>query len=92
MSKLLHTTLPSQATQNIQKSSTLALTAREAAFLLNISVRHWHSMVASGRTPAPTKLGRCTRWAREEFEEWIRVGCPAHARWEALKSQRRRGA
>ena len=38
----------------IHWTSPLAITAEQSADLLNISVRHWHSLASSGKTPAAT--------------------------------------
>ncbi|MCH7596398.1 MAG: helix-turn-helix domain-containing protein [Planctomycetes bacterium] len=60
-----------------------ALPARDAAELCGVSVRHWWSLHAQGRTPASIQLGRSRRWLRSELLAWLRAGCPPRDRREA---------
>ena len=47
---------------------------------------------AAGRVPRHIKIGRSKRWRRAEISEWIELGCPCRADWEAMKKQTKRGA
>lgn len=33
-------------------------------------------MAADGRLPKAIRVGRLSRWRREEIEQWIKDGCP----------------
>ncbi len=62
-----------------------AIPAKQAAALCCVSERHWWALNSGGRTPRAVKLGRSVRWIRSELLEWLRSGCPARDRWEAMK-------
>ena len=63
----------------------LVLTAAEAAQLLGISVRHFWSLLASGRIgPQPLAFGRTRRWRRAELVEWIAAGAPSRDQWRSV--------
>jgi len=62
----------------------LALRPREAAKALGISLRHLHTLNASGRLPRPIRLGRSVRWRADELRDWVDAGCPPRDKWEAL--------
>jgi len=51
------------------------LNVREVAKILGICSRQCWKMSASGKMPAPVRLGRCVRWRRFELESWIAGGC-----------------
>ena len=55
----------------LQEHASALLSARDAATMLGISQRHYHTMVAGGRLPKPIKLGRSARWSRAALVEWI---------------------
>lgn len=63
----------------------LALPAPDTAKLLGISERHLWSLSASGRLPAPIRLGRSVRWRLDELRAWLDAGCPPRDRWEAMR-------
>ena len=60
--------------------------ARDAAKLCGIGRTSWLSLAASGKTPAPVRLGRRVLWRRDELKDWIAAGCPARQKWEAIKN------
>jgi predicted DNA-binding transcriptional regulator AlpA len=60
---------------------------REAARLHGISRSSWWTLHASGRCPAPVKLGRRTLWRRAELAAWIRCGAPSRERWNAMQER-----
>lgn len=68
----------------------LAYSAAELAKQLHCSARHIAALNASGRIPAPIRLGRCTRWLRSEIVEWLAASAPCRDKWEALKAGGRR--
>ena len=60
----------------------LMMTAKEGAALLKISERAFHKRRQAGRLPKPIKIGRSTRWRREELLKWVKAGCPNQVIWE----------
>ena len=56
----------------------------DVAQLAGISARHWARLTTSGRAPACVRLGRSTRWRRDEILGWISAGCPARQKWEDM--------
>ncbi len=69
-------------------SERLALPAAAVAKLLGISLRHLWKLSASGRLPAPIRLGRSVRWRLDELRAWLNAGCPARDQWEAMREAR----
>jgi len=63
----------------------LALRPREAAKALGISLRHLHTLNASGRLPRPIALGRSRRWLANELKSWLEAGAPSRNKWEAMR-------
>ena len=64
----------------------LLLDAEDAATLLGVSRRHFYGLHSSGRLgPLPVRLGRCSRWRRDELEAWAASDCPSRQQWQALK-------
>ena len=59
---------------------------KESANLCGIKKTLWYSLNASGRIPAPIRLGHRVLWARDELEGWIKAGCPNRKAWEKMKS------
>lgn len=57
------------------------VTAAEAAEVCGISRSTWWARHADGSIPLPVRIGRCTRWRRQELLDWIRAGCPARRIW-----------
>lgn len=43
----------------------------DVAHLLGISVTTVERMAASGRIPAPRRIGRSNRWDSQELNEWL---------------------
>jgi predicted DNA-binding transcriptional regulator AlpA len=50
----------------------LLLTSGEVARVCNLGERTIWDLVAKREFPQPVKVGACTRWRRNEIEEWIR--------------------
>ena len=58
----------------------LLLPVRGVADLLKISVAHvWRLTAADPTFPVPVRIGRSTRWRREEVASWV-AGLPAGGR------------
>src|SRR5258708_6191861 len=69
-----------------QAPEAILLSDLEAAALLNVSRATLHRLRASGRLPAPVRLGRCVRYNRRELEEWAAAGAPPLNVWTAMKA------
>lgn len=65
-----------------------ALTDRQLADLLQISMATLHRWKAARKLPKPLQLGRLTRYGAAEVEAWIAAGCPGQEAWERLKRKR----
>ena len=65
----------------------MALPAADVAKLLGISLRHLHSLNATGRLPRPIRLGRSVRWRTDELREWLAAGAPPRDRFEAMREK-----
>ena len=74
-----------QALNNLRKDSrpaALALNAKQAAAMLNISVRQLWRLNSTGQVPKPIRLGNCVRWRKAELEAFVEAGCPTRQEWE----------
>ncbi len=64
----------------------LLITADQAAAMLSISRSKFYEMNSSGHFgPAAIKLGRCSRWNRNELIEWVEAGSPNRNKWKNIK-------
>ncbi len=67
----------------VRTEATAALLGvHDAAAICGIKRSLFLNMVATGRAPAPLKLGRRTLWRRSDLDSWITAGCPARDAWE----------
>jgi len=65
----------------------LLVDIRGAAALLSCSARHCEDMHREGRMPAAIRLGgRALRFSVAQLREWVGMGCPDRATWEAKKA------
>jgi predicted DNA-binding transcriptional regulator AlpA len=69
----------------------LAVDADGFAQLANISRAMVHKLNASGRCPAPVRIGRLCRWRVSDISAWLEQGCPPRdtakaAKWAKAKS------
>jgi predicted DNA-binding transcriptional regulator AlpA len=39
--------------------------------LIDISIAHWHRLVAAGIAPRPIKLGGCTMWRMSDVQAFL---------------------
>lgn len=53
----------------------LLLSVRQVAALLCLGERTVWKLSASGRMPAPLRIGRAVRWRRVDLERFIHNGC-----------------
>lgn len=67
-------------------SGTTMLTTSELAKQLGVTARHVRRLNATGKMPAPVKLGRSTRWSAEVIDGWIAAGCPNRETWEQMNA------
>ena len=58
-----------------QKES-LLLSASQLARELGLSKATIWRLASAGRLPPPVRIGRSTRWRRDEIVGWIANGCP----------------
>ncbi len=63
-----------------------AISARELAELLGISLRQAWRLNCAGKLPRPIRLGGSVRWNRQEIVDWFRAECPDRKTWEARKA------
>lgn len=59
----------------------LVLSDAQAATMMGCSRSHWRSMDRLGQVPASVKLGRSTKWRRDEVIDWLNAGCPPRHQW-----------
>lgn len=48
------------------------ITAKEFCSLLKISRRHFQRLLSTGKIIPPIRLGRSTRWDKQEVNNWIK--------------------
>ena len=60
----------------------LTVNARQAAKMLNVSVRQVWRLCNTGKLPKPIRLGHCVRWRKAELEAFVAAGCPTREQWE----------
>ena len=65
----------------------LAVSARELAGLLGISLRQAWRLNSAGKLPKPIRLGGSVRWNRQEVTDWFEAGCPDRKVWDARKAE-----
>ncbi|MFC1765587.1 helix-turn-helix transcriptional regulator [Planctomycetota bacterium] len=63
----------------------LAISARQLAEMMGVSVRQIWRLNSSGKLPKPIRLGGSVRWNREEILNWFEAQCPDLETWEAVK-------
>ena len=63
----------------------LTVNARQAAKMLNVSVRQLWRLNSTARLPKPIRLGHCVRWRKAELEAFIQAGAPNREKWEGIR-------
>jgi predicted DNA-binding transcriptional regulator AlpA len=61
----------------------------ELSKLTSRSVPSLHRDDAAGRLPAALRIGGSKRWRYSDIAEWVELGCPSRADFEALRRNRR---
>lgn len=72
-----------------QENTEILVTVDDAAAMCKVSRAAFYRMCAAGKTPAKVKLGRSTRWRRQELLDWIKAGCPSREKWEAISGKQK---
>jgi excisionase family DNA binding protein len=67
-----------------QQPAALTANAKQAAAMLNVSVRQVWRLHTTGRLPRAIRLGHCVRWRKAELEAFVEAGCPTRQEWEAM--------
>jgi excisionase family DNA binding protein len=57
----------------------------QAAKMLSVNRSTVFKLTSVGKFPRPVKLGRATRWPKEELLAWIKAGCPSREKWDAMR-------
>lgn len=71
----------------------IAVSAKQLATMLGLSLRTIRTMDAAGKLPRPVKLGaRSVRWRVRDIDDWLAAGCPGRAQWEAVRDELGRAA
>ena len=83
----LRNSMPSpELTQAVEPTpAPLAVSAKQLAAMLGVSLRTIRAMDTGGKLPRPIRLGRCVRWNLTELQRWIDAGAPPRIQWEAMK-------
>ncbi len=76
--------------KNTQKQASntpqpLAISARELARLLDVSLRQVWRLNSTGKLPKPVRLGGSVKWRRDEIVAFVEAGCPDRQTWEAMR-------
>jgi predicted DNA-binding transcriptional regulator AlpA len=75
-----------QMNSHSKVAQALAVSARQLAEMLDVSLRQVWRLNAAGKLPRPIRLGGSVRWNREEIQRWFETGCPDRKTWEARKA------
>ena len=59
-----------------------------ASELCALSRSAFYKLVRDGLAPKPIKLGRASRWRRQELLDWIAAGCPESEAFKAKCSRK----
>lgn len=71
-----------------EQDEPLLIRDEQCAHLAGISRATWWKLDSTGQVPACVKLGRSTRWRRQEIGAWIKAGCPSREVWEQMNGER----
>jgi len=69
---------------NAPAPAPLAVDADGFAELASISRAMVFKLDASGRCPAPVRIGRAVRWRVDDIRQWLANGCPPRDRAKAV--------
>lgn len=72
--------------------SPLAVAAKKAAEMLDISRAQFMKLHAVGKVPMPVRLGtRAPRWRVAELSDWLDAGCPDRQTWDRMRAAQEKG-
>lgn len=69
-------------------TESILMDVKEAAAMCGVSRSAWYKLSSCGKVPRPVKIGRLTRWRREELERWIAADCPPRSKWDILDKKK----
>ncbi len=75
----------SSATHVAPELRPLAVSARQLAAMLDLSVRTIRTMDAAGKLPRGIRFGRSIRWSCDELRDWLAAGAPDRGTWNAIR-------
>lgn len=70
-----------------QGQAPLAVSARQLATRMGVSLRHIRRADSAGLIPRPVHIGRSVRWPLEEINGWLKAGAPDRRRWEQIRQR-----
>ncbi len=62
------------------------LTTKHVAARLKLCQRQIVKLDASGKLPAPVRVGRSVRWRLDDIDRWVTLGCPSRSEFEARQA------
>ncbi|MBW8018029.1 MAG: hypothetical protein FVQ82_17815 [Planctomycetes bacterium] len=68
-----------------QVQQPLAISARQLASMLGVSIRQVWRLNEKKMLPKPLWLGGSRKWLRKEIEAFLEAGAPDREVWEAMK-------
>lgn len=68
-----------------QVQQPLAISAKELASMLGVSIRQVWRLNEICKLPSPLRLGGSVKWLRKEIEAFLEAGAPDRAEWEEMK-------
>jgi len=74
-------------TKEILQIEPLAVRPKQAAQMLSISLRKFHSMRASGLLPPMYKFCACCVYKTDDLKDWVRWGFPNLDRFLTLQKE-----
>jgi hypothetical protein len=85
MEKHVNSMTPAEMDGSQVTTSSLLLLPSEAAALCRVTPRTWRTWHATGKVPAPIRIGRTPFWRPAELKAWIDAGCPDGATWALMR-------
>lgn len=78
-----------EVTKTTENPAALTVNARQAAAMLNVSVRQLWRLSSTQKLPRPLRLGHCVRWSKAELEAFLVAGAPNRETWETMKKNKK---
>lgn len=75
-----------RVTNKVSSANPIAISARELAQMLGVSLRQIWRLKSADRLPKAIKLGGSVRWNRQEIIDWFEAGCLDRWTWETRKA------